>query len=389
MVQRQLDERTLIIGTAHVSRRSVEEVTAAIRERRPEQVLVELDARRLEALQDPERWKSTDIIKVLKEKKQHMFLLQLVLANMQARIGAETGVSPGSELLAAVTTAEEVGAEVVLIDRDVSITLKRGFAAMGFWARARMFWNLWMDAFTPAPADQKPIDIEAILETDAITALTDEFAKYAPAIKVALIDERDDYMASHIRDVQARGRSLVAVVGAGHLAGIEKRLASEALLPARADLDTPPPRRLTVMKVVGYAVPLAVIAGFAWMLATGKHDAFLDNALYWTLANGGLAAIGAFIALGHPLSALAAFVAAPITSLNPTLAAGWFAGLTEAKVRTPKVGDFEAIKTAANWKEFYRNPVIRVLLVTALANVGSMIGTYLGLAKIIRTFAGA
>src|ERR1041385_4370347 len=195
-----------LVGTAHVAASSVAEVESVLRERRPKQVLVELDARRLEALRDPEAWRKTDVVRILKEGKQHLFLLQLYLASMQAQMGRDTGVAPGAELLRAVQVADEIGAQVVLIDRDIAITLKRGFGALGFWTRLKLFWHLWMELMTPAAGEEKKLDVEALLKSDAITKMTEEFARVAPPIKTALIDERDDFMASHIAERAAAGQ---------------------------------------------------------------------------------------------------------------------------------------------------------------------------------------
>lgn len=379
-----VNEKVVLVGTAHVSKRSVADVETTIREQKPDRVLVELDQNRFEALRDPDRWRNTDIIEVLRAKKQHLFLLQLYLANMQARIGKETGSAPGAEMLRAVEVADEVGAEVVLIDRDIAITLKRGFGAMGFWQRLRLFWNVWMELLTPAEEDKR-MDVDALLEQDAITTMTEEFARFAPVVKTALIDERDQYMASHIARQSQQGR-VVAVIGAGHVPGIKAHL--EAGDPGTQGLDDLPTRRVTLGKVLAYLLPAAIVAGFVLLAVQGRFQELKDVGVYWILVNGALSALGALLARGHILSALVAFVAAPLTSLSPLLAAGWFAGLTEARLHTPKVGDFEAIRDIETMKDFWKNGVVRILLVTALANLGSVVGSWLGLAELVRTIGG-
>lgn len=378
----------VLVGTAHVSATSVRTVEEAIRERRPDRVLVELDPRRYEALRDPEAWQKTDIVQVLREKKQHLFLLQLYLANMQARVGRETGVSPGMDMLRAVQVAEEVGAEVVLVDRDVSVTLKRGFGSLGFWEKLRLFWNVWVEILTPAKAgDDRAADVDALLETDAITAMTDEFARFAPKVKVALIDERDAYMASHIDEQAEDGSTVLAVVGAGHVPGIKRHLAGER--PDRAPLEELPAKRFGIGRVLAVLVPALVLGMFGYLLYLGDYAALLDALAEWVLINGTLSALGALLAGGHILSVLVAFVAAPITSVNPTLAAGWFAGLTEAKMRTPTVGDFQEIRDIETFRGFWSNGVVRIILVTALANLGSTVGTYVAGTRIANALLGA
>lgn len=412
-----------LVGTAHISPTSVAEVEQSIRAQRPAKVLVELDARRLEALRDPAAWQKTDIVQVIKQKKQHLFLLQLYLASVQARMGRQTGVSPGAELLKAVQVAEEVGAEVVLIDRDIAVTLKRGFGALGFWARMRLLWNVWMELLTPAAGEEK-IDVESMLKTDAITKMTEEFARFAPGVKVALIDERDAYMASHIQDaaaglglltdVGARSAAaaagyptnvlgtssepaalgpqqggIVAVVGAGHLPGIRHRLAA-GIHEDRALLDQLPAPRFSIGKAIGWAFPIAVLVIFAWLGYQGyKQGDYADLGLAvgeFALITGTGAAAGAALAFGHPWSILTAFVAAPFATLHPLIASGWFAGLVEAKVRTPTVADFEAVKRIETFKQFWRNGVARILLVTALTNLGAMVALMIATGRLFRIF---
>jgi pheromone shutdown-related protein TraB len=380
-----------LVGTAHVAASSVLEVEEAIRTRRPSRVLVELDPRRLEALRDPEAWQKTDIVRVIREGKQHLFLLQLYLGSVQAQMGRETGVPPGAELLRAVQVADEVGAEVVLIDRDIGVTLKRGFGALGFWMRIKLFYQLWAEVMTPVAAEQGKLDVEGLLKSDAITQMTEEFARVAPPIKVALIDERDDYMASHIAE-QAPGApgGVVAIVGAGHLPGIKRRLASAAppTVEARKSLDQPPPKRVTAGTVIGWAIPAAIVAFFVYLALTGRFAELREQALSFVLITGSLSALGAALALGHPLAIVVAFVAAPIGVLHPLLATGWFSGLTQAWVRKPTVADFQAVKRIATFRQFWANGVVRVLLVTALTNVGAMVSTAIVIPRFFQSLAG-
>ena len=380
----------ILVGTAHVAASSVAEVEQTIRGRRPAKVLVELDPRRLEALKDPEAWQRTDIVRIIRDGKQHLFLLQLYLASVQAQMGRETGVAPGAELLRAIQVADEVGAEVVLIDRDIAITLKRGFGSLGFWTRMRLFYNLWAEVMTPAAAERGKLDVEALLKSDAITQMTEEFARVAPPIKVALIDERDEYMASHIAEQAALGGPVVAVVGAGHLPGIKLRLSSNTPPTAatRAVLDQPPPKRLTVGKVIGWAIPIAIVAFFVYLAVTGQFAELREQAIEFVLITGGLSALGCILALGHPIAVVVAFVAAPIGVLHPLLATGWFAGLAQAWVRKPTVADFQAIKQIETMRQFWSNGVVRVLLVTALTNVGAMVSTAIVIPRFFQAVAG-
>jgi pheromone shutdown protein TraB len=414
-----------LVGTAHILKSSVVEVEEAIRRIRPAKVLVELDAGRLKALQDPEAWQNTDIFRVLRERKQHLFLLQLYLAAMQAQMGRETGVSPGADMLRGVQVAEEVGAEVVLIDRDVAITLRRGFGAMGLWSRLRLFWKVWMELLTPADPNAPPPDLETVMKSDAITEMTEQFAKFAPEIKTALIDERDEFMASHIREqarlvamgaprtqepapaagpdagaqslpppgtpaqalpipqvvppgaapqpVTQRG-GIVAVVGAGHLKGIQRWLDHPAEILPRDRLMERPPRKFPWGTTISIAISLAIFGLIAWRLPEGGTEYLFRVTWWWIGLHGGLAALGAILALGHPLAVLAGGASAPVTSLIPIVKSGYLAGLVQASLRRPKVKDFQAIKHVDTFGQFWRNGIVRILMVMSLTILGSIAG---------------
>ena len=365
-----------IVGTAHILASSVREVEETIRRVRPKRVLVELDPARLRALQDPEGWQNTDIFRVLREKKQHLFLLQLYLAAMQAQMGRETGVSPGADMLRAVQVAEEVGAEVVLIDRDVSITLKRGFGAMGLWARLRLFWKVWMELLTPADPNAPKPDLEQVLRSDAITEMTEQFARFAPAVKVALIDERDEFMASHIREQAAKakvdGGPILAVVGAGHVKGINRWLDHPSEIPPRERLLAKPPRRFPWGTTISILISLAIVALIAF-LAPEKGTDFLGHVfLWWIGVHFVLAGLGALLAFAHPLAALTGAAAAPFTSLVPIgIRSGYLAAFVQAKIRKPKVKDFQEIKHVETFGQFWKNGVVRILMVMTLTTLGS------------------
>jgi pheromone shutdown protein TraB len=419
-----------LIGTAHVSPTSVQEVEATIRALKPKRVLVELDASRYAALKDPDAWRNTDIFRVLKEKKHHLFLLQLYLASVQAQMGRATGVAPGAELVKAAQVADETGAQVVLIDRDIRITMKRGFGSMGFWAKARLFWKLWMQLLTPgndeeakAAGDRDQVvrqRIESLLETDAITQMTEEFARIAPQVKTSLIDERDVYMASHIVEQAQAQRAteveeelpghVVVVVGAGHMKGILAHLdqaeasSKQGTTPAtgpvaatppqarsmagtidardpaaaRKPLEAMPPRRFPWATLISLAIPMALAVWLAWQIHQGHTDNVVGVVRLWIVLHILLAGLGAALAGGHILAVLTGAGAAPLTSFFPVgVKSGWLAGLVQAKMRTPKVKDFEAIKHLNTFGDFWRNGIVRVITVTSLTILGSEIATIL------------
>lgn len=384
-----------IVGTAHVSPQSVQEVRDLILARRPAKVLVELDAKRLAALQDPDAWLNTDIIQVIRQKKQYLFLLQLYLANMQSRLGVAAGAAPGSEMMAAVAAAKEVGAELVLIDRDIGITLRRMAGSMGFWARMRLVWRFMMEMFVPDDPKQKDLDaqLREILETkqDAITRMTDEFARFAPEAKTALIDERDDYMAGHMLE-QAQGLTpatgdaaapatggIVAVIGAGHMTGIKQRIREGKARATRAELERPPPKRFPWVMLINLAITLLVAGALFYFIGRGDKAQAIHYIWLWVVLHFVFAGLGAALAFGHPLAILTGASAAPITSILPVgVKSGWLSGLVQASVRKPKVRDFQEIKRAERFGDFWRNDVVKVLTVTSLTIIGSEIANFVG-----------
>lgn len=378
----------IVVGTAHVSRESVAEVERVIAEEKPDVVAVELDAARLEALENPDRWQNTPVQKLLKGDKLWMFLTQMLIASYQRRLGEEMGVPPGSEMLTAVRAARTNHHEILLADREIGTTMKRAYARMRFTEKMRLSWEITKSMV--AGEDEEEVDLQKLMEEDTITQMMQEMGRIAPSIKDVLIDERDIYLATKIREPAERGKKVVAVVGAGHLAGIRRRLQEPTA--DVAPLETIPKKKVPVAKIVGWTLPVLIIAIFAYFgyqgYQEGNFDRVLDAALYWIVITGGFAAVGTILARGHPLSVLTAFVAAPITTLHPALAAGWFAGLVEAWVRTPVVSDVQGLSQIKTMKDFFANRVFRVLMVAALANVGAMVGFFVGGGTLIQRLVG-
>ena len=377
----QLAGRTLyVLGTAHISARSVEEVREVIAQVRPDTVCVELDAARHKALAEQEAWREMDIVQVVRRKQASMLLAHLILAAFQRRLGAQLGVRPGAEMIQALESARESGAELVLADREIQITLRRTWGALRWWDKLRLLGQL-MVLVVASPAISAE-EIEQLKEKDMLSQVMDTFARTFPRAHRPLISERDVYLAEKIR--AAPGRCVVAVVGAGHVAGILAHLESGAAPADLAPLCTLPPRG-KVLRAVQWAVPVAVLGLIGYGFFAVSAHASLQMIKVWVLANGILSALGAMAALGHPLTIATAFVAAPITSLNPLIAAGWVAGLCEALLRRPKVRDFEALPgDIVTLGGFWRNRITRILLVVALANLGSSIGTFVGLPLMTR-----
>ncbi|OGG95399.1 MAG: conjugal transfer protein TraB [Candidatus Lambdaproteobacteria bacterium RIFOXYD2_FULL_50_16] len=365
-------KRILLIGTAHISQESVELVRQTIEQERPSQVCVELCSARLDAIQNPERWKNMDLIRVVKEGKAPMLIANLVLTAFQKKMGDQLGVKPGAEMIAALEAANQVGAQVILADRTVSTTLKRAWGNLGFVGKFKALWQLLSSILDNPEISVE--EIEALKQKDQLSEAIEALAKELPGIKEVLIDERDQYLAQKIS--AAQGPLVLAVVGAGHVAGIK------AWMGKTIDLEKldqiPPPSPWT--QVLKWGLPLFILAMIGYGFTFTEAEVSTEMIKRWVLANGLLSAFGAALAGGHILTILTAFVAAPITSLNPTIAAGWVSGLTEAWIRKPTVEDFENLgQDITTFKGFWRNEITRILLVVVLSNLGSSIGTLIGI----------
>jgi pheromone shutdown-related protein TraB len=374
------DKDVILIGTAHVSRESAELVSKVIEEENPDTVCVELCQSRYQAITQKNKWQDTDLIKVIKEKKAFLLLSNLMLASFQKRIGERLGIKPGEEMLRAIQVAEEVGASVHLADRDIRTTLSRAWRLMGFWARIKLLVQLVASMGETDTITEQ--DIEEMKKKDVLEALLAEIGEVLPGLRRILIDERDQYLAYKIRT--APGEKIVAVVGAGHVPGIRKYWND----PVDVDILEQIPPKGKLVASLKWGVPAVVVGliilGFFFAGASvGTH-----MIKWWVLANGVLAGIGAVMALAHPLTVVSAVVAAPLTSLNPMIAAGWVAGLVEVLLGKPKVKDFERLpEDISSIRGFWKNKITRILLVVIFTNLGSSLGTFVAIPMMIKVFA--
>lgn len=378
-----IDDNLRIIGTAHVSTASVELVREQIEEWKPNLVAVELCDSRLRSLQQPDDLDNDDLLKIINEGKAAMILLQSALAAQQRRMGVETGEKPGAELLAAIEVAKENKIDYALIDRDVITTLRRAWRKMGLREKWRVLNALlWED-------DDEEFDLDELVEdSDLLTTMMEEAREAAPRAGEVLIDERDAFLAGRIQQIRGKGKVL-AVVGAGHIHGITENLEKPALETTSrlSELSSEPPKPVWP-KIVVWAIPIFLLSVVGYLFWNGETEALKDTIWYWTAANAILAGIGVALARGHPLSILVGALASPITSLNPTLAAGWFAGYTQLKVAAPTGGDATEFLALQNFSVFYRNRVGKVLLVTAFGNLGSALGAWLAGGAILGVLFG-
>ncbi len=374
-----VDDNLRLVGTAHVSSASVTLVREQIDEYGPDLVAVELCESRLKSLKRPDDLANSDLLNIINEGRSSMILLQSALAAQQRRMGIETGEKPGAELLAAIEAADAAEIPHELIDRDVVITLRRAWRKMGLREKWRVLNALLWDE-----DDDEVVDFDEMLEdTDLLSAMMEEAKAVAPRAGEVLIDERDAYLAGRIQQIRGKGR-ILAVVGAGHLSGIVDNLQKppQETTSNLANLREEPPKPRWP-KVIMWAIPLFLASVVGWLVYNGETDALKETLWYWLAANAALAGIGVALARGHPLSILVGAAASPITSLNPTLAAGWFAGYTQLKIAAPTGKDAAEFLALQDFDVFWNNRVGRVLLVTAFGNIGSALGAYLAGGAII------
>ena len=374
----EIDDSLRILGTAHVSSESVELVRSQIEDWEPDLVAVELCPSRMSALTEPESLDSEDLLKIIKEGRSAMILLQSALAAQQRRMGISSGERPGAELLAAVNAAEESDIQVEMIDRDVVITLRRAWRKMGFVEKWRVLNALLWEE------DDEEVSIDEVLgDSDLLSSMMEEAREIAPRAGEVLIDERDSFLAGRIQQIRGKGKVL-AVIGAGHLSGVVQNLGEPAMETTSrlAELSEEPPKSVWPIALMA-AIPVFLLGAVGWMAYNGEMEDLKQTAQTWLILNALLAGLGVLIARGHPLSILVGAVASPITSLNPTLAAGWFAGYTQLKVASPTGKDAQDFLKLDETSLFWKNRVGKVLLVTALGNVGSMVGAWLAGASIL------
>ncbi len=370
------DKEIILVGTAHISQDSVDTVIRTIDEVIPDTVCVELDNQRYQSLINKKGWESLNLKELIKKKQVPFLLTNLALSSYQKRMGLHTGVKPGAELAAAAQTAEERGMEVELIDRNIRTTLLRVWRKTGLWNKMKVVASLFGSLFEKQELNEE--ELAKLRESDTLSSMLDEMGKLLPSVKQILVDERDTYMAYHIRN--APGEKVLAVVGAAHLPGIIQLLQGDEISPetiAEISIVTP---KTTFSKMIPWLIPGIVIALFIGGFFFGNRDQLANAATAWILANGLFSALGALLALGHPLTILSAFVAAPLTSLNPTIGAGFVTGLVQSFVAAPTVHDMEHVgDDLTTFKGWWQNRLARVLLVFLFSSIGSSIGTFVAL----------
>ncbi len=371
------DKEIILIATAHVSKQSAELTKQVIEEEQPDSVCVELDEGRYQNIQNPKAWENTDIIQVIKKKKVGFLLANLILSSYQKKIAKGLNTVVGQEMLQGIESAKETGAELVLADRNIQITLLRVWRKLSFWEKCKLLFSMFVSFFD----DDEEVtdeDINELLKKDVLETVISDMREGFPTIGEILISERDQYLAHKIKN--APGKKVVAVLGGAHVPGVKEEIFKAQDV---AKITTVPPKS-PVSKIIGWFIPALIIGliiyGFAINMQTG-----LQQISTWTLWNSLLAALFTALALGHPLSILTALVVAPFTSLNPLLACGWLTGLVEATVRKPTVKDLNDVpQDIFSLKGFFKNRFLKVLLIVIMANIGSTLGTILAGMDIVK-----
>ncbi len=371
-----------LVGTAHVSKESVEEVKNTITSMKPDCVAVELDEKRADSIKNPSRYSQLDLVKILKRKEGFLLLANLILASYQRRMGLNAGVKPGDEMIAAMNAAADNNIRCTLVDRPIQITLKRAWGKNSFWGKCKLLSTLLASAFSKEEIE--PEEIEKLKQRNEMDSMMNELSEYMPVIKQVLIDERDQYLASKIWE--SEGSNIVAVLGAGHLPGVQAYLEKLGNGSASSNVEEISllPKSGIAGKLFAFLIPVCIIglitAGFIY----GGIHAGTQMLSTWFLWNAIPAAILTAAAGGHPLAILVGFIGAPFTSLCPFIGIGFCTAIIQAIVCKPKVSDMETLQDdVTSVKGFYKNRILRTLLVFILSSIGSTIGTFIGGADII------
>ncbi len=371
------DKEIILLGTAHISRESAELVGSVIEEEKPDCVCIELCQSRYQTISQRDKWQKMDIIKVIKDKKAFLLLSNLLLASFQKRIARKLNLKAGEEMIKAIEKGKAIGAKIHLADRDIHITLSRTWRIMGLWDKLKLLFQFIMSLGGIEEISEE--EIEKMKQQDVLQLILADIEKSLPVLRNILIDERDQYLAYKIKT--SPGKKIVAVVGAGHVSGIKKYWNAEIDLKA---LEEIPPKSLA-SRFIKWIIPLGILFLFIFGFFWRGYDTGTNMITWWVLANGVLAGLGAIIALAHPLTVLSSILAAPLTSLNPMIAAGWVSGLVEAVSRKPKVKDFESLpEDILSIKGFWKNKVTRILLVVIFTNLGSTLGTFVAIPLMLK-----
>ncbi len=370
------DKEIILIATAHVSRESAELVKQVIEEEKPDSVCVELDEERYKNIQNPKSWENTDIIKVIKSKRVGFLLANLALSSYQKKMAQKLDTPVGGEMIQGIRSAKEIGAELVLADRSIQTTFLRIWRKLGMWEKSKLLMGLVFSY--DEDTDITDQDLQDLLQADMLQSVMASVREKFPGIGQILISERDQYLAAKIKT--APGKKIAAVLGGAHVPGVTEEIYKEQDLER---ISFVPPVK-SISKISGWIIPAVILGLFAYAFITNIQTG-LEQLSAWVLWTGALAAVFTALSLGHPLSILTSFVMAPFTTLNPLLACGWFTGLVEASIRKPAVKDLHNVsEDILSFRGFFKNRLLRIILVIFMANIGASIGTFIAGAGMIK-----
>ena len=379
-----------ILGTAHVSQASADKVKELIATGDYDAVAIELCPSRHNAIVNPDSLAKMDLFKVIKNKQVSMVAASLALGAYQQRMAEQFGIEPGAEMRVAIKDAEDANLPVLLIDREIGTTLKRIYRNVPWWRRLEIFSGLLASIITGEEVTED--DIEQLKQGDILESAFSQFAEKEKHLFKPLIDERDEYMSAQLQKQidENQHKRVLAVVGAGHMKGMKNYIENKTIQDPvnRIQALEIIPEGIKWLGYIPWLIVAIIILGFVMGFSRGSHFGF-ELVIEWIVINGGLSALGALIAMAHPLTIVTAFVAAPITSLNPTIGAGMVTGAVEAYLRKPKVSDFSRLRQdASTLKGWWHNQVTRILLIFILSSLGSAIGTYLAGFRIFSKLSG-
>ena len=378
-------DEIILVGTAHVSQDSVDEVRRVIDEEQPDHICLELDKGRYESKTKEQSYANMNLTKVFKEGKTFLVLANTALASFQKKMGNQTGSAPGEEIIGASKIAEEKGIPYSFCDREIATTLKRAWAKSNLWNKAKLIGALLSSAFDKE--EFKPEELEELKKSDTLQEMMNELAKELPGAKEALIDERDRYLATNI--MEAPGHKKVAVIGAGHANGIIKTMEKLEKGELSTDLTeiSKIPKPSKAGKIAGWLVPIALVAIIVWVgIANGFHES-LKYFLIWAGTNAASTVLFSMLSLAHPVTWLVSAISAPIAVLNPAIGVGVFTGITEATMRKPAVKDFESLsEDISSFKGWFKNRVLHAFMIFFTSSLGSILGTFVFFPIMLKVF---
>ena len=376
------DQEIILVGTAHVSQTSVEEVSSLIESENPDRVCIELDEGRMKSKTEKSSWENMDIKKVIKDGKAFFLLANTALSSFQRRMGEQTGTKPGDEILGAASIAKEKGIPLSLCDRDIQTTFKRAWAKSSLWNKCKLIATLLSAAFSKEEITAE--ELEDLKKQDTLQSMMNEMAKELPTIKEVLIDERDQYLGRSIFETE--GKKKLAVIGAGHTNGVIstiEKLSRGENTPSLESLSFIP-KGAPVGKIVSWLIPLLIVAILVYGFVSSGWDQGMRMFLIWIAVNCSCTFIATTASLAHPLNIIACAVTAPLFALHPALGVGMLGGILEATLRKPKVKDFESINDdAMKFSRWYKNRILHALLVFFFSSLGSAFGTLIAFPVLI------